>query len=575
MVVVNAIERKDEGLNAPAAARAAVLERYPALAAGTQSALLVAIAGRLSPEKGAACFLRAAARVAARVPDARFLIFGEGPMRGRLEASAARRELGERALFAGHVADWTALLPGLDLVVNPSLSEQAPNVVLEAMQAGVPVLATRVGAVAEIGDAEGAEPGLELVEAGNERELADRMQELLADRGRRFELGRRGQARVRAAYAPATQAGQLQALFQQLVPQPAPRPERWPWVSVVVPVRNESLHLGRLLDQLLGQDYPGDRFEVVVADGGSEDATADIIAAYASTHPDRVRGVMNPGRRSSAGRNAGVAAARGEWVVFVDGHCALPGRDWLRGQMAEAEARQARCMSRPQPLQADSAVSWQATIAHVRASRLGHGADSTIYDASARGWVHPGSSGAAYHATVFGQIGGYDEAFDACEDVEFNQRVAQAGMQSWLCPEAMVYYAARSSVGGLWRQMVRYGRGRVRLMRKHPKARSAAQWLPTLWLLWLPTGLAALALGHGTWRLLNAAGLAMYAGAIAAAALALGWRHGARHGLRSPAVYLAIHAGLGAGALRELFQLRPATGRLRLSPNSISRSDPS
>jgi len=574
-VVVNAIEERDAGRSTPEAARAAIARRYPALLEGTTSPLLVAIAGRLSPEKGARHFLQAAARVAAGHADARFLVFGDGPMRERLEAGAARRALGARVHFAGHVPDWTSLLPGLDLVVNPSLSEQAPNVVLEAMAAGVPVLATRVGAVAEIGDAEGDEPGLQLVEPGNESELAARMQALLADRDRRLELGRRGQARVRSAYTPATQARQLRNLFEHLVAAPAQQPQRWPAVSVVVPVRNEARHLGGLLDQILGQDYPPEQLEVIVADGGSEDGTAGIIAEYAARHPDRVRGVDNPGLRSSAGRNAGVAAARGEWIVFVDGHCTLPGRDWLRQQMAEAAGRQARCLSRPQPLQAEKADSWQATIAHVRASRLGHGADSTIYDTHARGWVHPGSSGAAYQAAVFDQIGGYDESFDACEDVEFNERVAQAGMQAWQCPEAVVHYAARRSLDGLWRQMVRYGRGRVRLMRKHRQARSAAQWLPAAWLLWLPVGVAGTALGSGDWRLLNAAGLALYAGALAAGAAGVGWRHGWRHGLRAPAVYFTIHAGLGGGALREVFPQRAATGRLRLASNSISRSDPS
>src|SRR5229473_1229940 len=112
---------------------------------------LIASAGRLSPEKGAAVFLDASARLLGSYPEARFLIFGEGPLRGELESKSRRLGLGGGHLrFPGFVAKLRELLPGLDVLVNPSWSEEMPNIVLEAMAAEIPVVASAVGGVPEI-----------------------------------------------------------------------------------------------------------------------------------------------------------------------------------------------------------------------------------------------------------------------------------------------------------------------------------------------------------------------------------------------------------------------------------------
>jgi len=345
-----------------------------------------------------------------------------------------------------------------------------------------------------------------------------------------------------------------------------------PTVTVVLPVRHEAGHLGSLLDQLLAQDYPAGRLDIVIADGGwdeADDAGTRLAQEYAARWPERVRWVANPGRRSSAGRNAGLAAATGVWVVFVDGHCHLPGRRWLQASMQEAGKHGALCLSRPQPLVAPRGAGMQAVIARARATRIAHGADSTIYAAQARGWVNPSSAGAAYHRCLFAWAGNYDESFDACEDVEFNFRLARAGVRAWQCPEAVVYYAARSSLRSLWLQMVRYGRGRVRLAHKHAAARRLPQYLPALWLAGLPVAVLVPVFGPGGWRWLPGAAFGLYALVVLGYAVVLGWRHGWRHLWTAPGVYVTVHAGLGAGTWREMLSL---LGRRQRSENCGWRS---
>src|SRR5262245_52599214 len=97
-------------------------------------------------------------------------------------------------------------------------------------------------------------------------------------------------------------------------------PSKAPFISVLVPVRNEERAISATLRHLLEQDYDPDRFEVIVADGESTDNTRDRVQALQQRYPN-LHLVNNPGRWSSAGRNAALEVAHGELVVIVDGHC--------------------------------------------------------------------------------------------------------------------------------------------------------------------------------------------------------------------------------------------------------------
>src|SRR5262245_41454389 len=101
-----------------------------------------------------------------------------------------------------------------------------------------------------------------------------------------------------------------------------------PTVTVVLPVRNESGRLDAVLEDVLAQEYPADRVEVLVVDGASTDDTRER-AERAARRDARVRVLDNPRRLSSAARALGAEAARGAYVAFVDGHCRIPNRDWL------------------------------------------------------------------------------------------------------------------------------------------------------------------------------------------------------------------------------------------------------
>ncbi len=234
-----------------------------------------------------------------------------------------------------------------------------------------------------------------------------------------------------------------------------------PVVSVVLPVLNEARDIERLLWVLLKQRPPEGGFEVVVADGGSTDGTREIVGKLKRQWPN-LRLVDNPKRLSSAGRNAGARASRGRYVMFLDGHCSIPRDDYLIRLVEIFEKTGAHCLCRPQPLLPMAEGVWGRAIATARHSFLGHNVGSDIYTGEA-GFTDPRSAGAAYQRMVIEELGGYDERFDACEDVEFNHRVSRAGFLSYIDPDLAVHYVPRSDLPSLFRQMGRYGRGRARL----------------------------------------------------------------------------------------------------------------
>jgi len=239
-------------------------------------------------------------------------------------------------------------------------------------------------------------------------------------------------------------------------------------VSVVLPVLNEERDIGRLLGELLTQRSPRGGFEVLVADGGSTDATRAIVSEFAR-QSSAIKLVENPGRLSSGGGNAGANVASGTYVVFLDGHCELPRDDYLVRVYELFESTKADCLCRPQPLDRMGDGAWAKAISAARHSWLGHNPRSDIYGGEP-GPADPSSAGAAYRSTCVRTLGGYDERFDACEDVEFNYRIAAAGYQSYRHPDLTVHYRPRSSLRSLFLQMIRYGRGRARLAARHPGA---------------------------------------------------------------------------------------------------------
>ena len=181
---------------------------------------LVGVVARLQPEKGVANFLRAAARVAPQFPEAHFIVAGDGPLRQELAALAEDLGLRERVHFLGFRSDASALIKSLNVLVVPSVTEGSPLVTLEAMAAGVPVVASAVGGIPDQirHDKEGL-----LIPPGDTDAFGDALIALLRDPDRARRLGEAGRRRATSRFSHATMVRQIEDVYRDVLARPAAR----------------------------------------------------------------------------------------------------------------------------------------------------------------------------------------------------------------------------------------------------------------------------------------------------------------------------------------------------------------
>jgi glycosyltransferase involved in cell wall biosynthesis len=165
-----------------------------------QDDLVVGIVAVLRPEKDHETFLRAARLVASRVPKARFLLVGDGPLHAQVIRLADQLGISDKVIVTGMREDIPEILPLLDVFTLTSTTECFPMSILEAMAAGKPTVCTAVGGIPEIIDH--GSTGY-LVPPSDPVSLADRIVELLDDPERMREMGKAGRARVEAEFSLA------------------------------------------------------------------------------------------------------------------------------------------------------------------------------------------------------------------------------------------------------------------------------------------------------------------------------------------------------------------------------------
>ncbi|QDV39717.1 glycosyltransferase [Tautonia plasticadhaerens] len=168
---------------------------------------------RLDPLKDHVAAVRAMGLVTRRHPDARLVLVGEGPERPAIEREVRRLDLGRNVLLLGLRRDVSRLLSGADLALLTSISEGIPLTLIEAMAAGLPVVSTDVGGVAEV-----VEPGRTglLAPAGDPEAIADRVATLIGEDRQRAELGDLGRQRARELFSETRMVGHYAELYARM-----------------------------------------------------------------------------------------------------------------------------------------------------------------------------------------------------------------------------------------------------------------------------------------------------------------------------------------------------------------------
>ena len=320
--------------------------------------------------------------------------------------------------------------------------------------------------------------------------------------------------------------------------------EREPLVSVVVPARDEEQTLDLCLASIMAQRWPADRLQVVVVENSSRDRTRAVAEAW-SARDARVSVVVSRAANHAEAMNAGIRAARGEIVARVDAHSYVD-RDYVAEVVAALDRHPQAAVVGGAFLPVGETLR-ERVAGLARSSRIGvgsgYGADRVPQDHPVRS-VQCG----AYRREALLAVGGFDPAMAYGEDEELHWRLRQRGFQVMLCPALRQLYRPRGSLAGLWRQYWNYGRGRMRVLRKHPDFLAPRHLAPSA----LVVALAALA-AAGTVVPAARTALALVVGAwgtvlVAAACAARGAEWPER--LLLPVAVAGMHLAYGLGMLR-------------------------
>ena len=328
-----------------------------------------------------------------------------------------------------------------------------------------------------------------------------------------------------------------------------------PLVTIVIPCLDEEDYIDNVVQAATAQQWPLDKMEILVVDGGSRDRTR-VMVEELGRRDERIRLLENPGRFQSAGLNVAIRAARGAVICRMDAHAEYAPNyvaasvEALRATGAMNVGGAARPLARS---------PYQQAVAAMLRSRLGFGG-SAYRDASREGWVESVFNG-CFRREVFDIVGMYDPLARTNEDAELNQRILEAGGGVYLARSIIAHYYPRDTLRGLARQYFAYGQGRARTLLKRRRLLSLRPIVPFLAL----ATVALLAAASPYWlgaRTLLAFLAIFYAIAVAFETVRVTPGLGGVRG-RALTVLPTMHVAHATGFFLGLLRFGPLAGALR------------
>ena len=258
--------------------------------------------------------------------------------------------------------------------------------------------------------------------------------------------------------------------------------EEYPGVSVVVPILNEERHLTAAVRRILAQDYPGE-LQVILSIGPSSDRTEEIGAGLAKAD-QRVQVVENPTGKTPSALNLGIAAAKYDIVVRVDGHGELTDGYIKRAVELLQETGAANVGG---VMDAQGQSPFEEAVAYAYTSRLGLGGSKFHLEESPAGPADTVYLG-VFRKQALLDAGGFDDSMHRAQDWELNYRLRQRGELIWFSPELKVTYRPRSTFKALASQYFLTGKWRREVVRRHPDTAGPRYLAPPLTVLAIGAG---------------------------------------------------------------------------------------
>lgn len=228
----------------------------------------------------------------------------------------------------------------------------------------------------------------------------------------------------------------------------------YPFVSIVIPARNSENIIGRCLESLNILEYPKDKYEVIIADGNSEDGTTTIAQKLGAIV------VSNPKRIVCTGRNEGFKHAKGEIIAFSDADCVMD-KNWIKNSIKYFEDPTIGGVGGPN-ITPDNETAFGKAVGFVfnQAIFSAGGIHARILKRKKEVKSIPGCN-AIYRRNALEKVMPIDENIVEAEDYIMNQKIRNSGYKLIYTPDTIVWHYRRPIPKKFFKQIYRYAIGRL------------------------------------------------------------------------------------------------------------------
>lgn len=227
-----------------------------------------------------------------------------------------------------------------------------------------------------------------------------------------------------------------------------------PFVSIIIPTRNEEKYIGLCLNSVIANAYQKDKIEILVIDGMSEDRTRELVKEYVRKY-SYIKILDNPNKIKSNALNIGIKKATGDYILIIDGHTVIS-KDFIKKNSEFLQKSKIECVGGILITLPVNNRSISQSIATALSHPFGVG-NAYFRIGSKKPRLVDTVPFGCYKKEVFQKIGLFDEDLIRNQDDEFNLRLIKNGGKILLVPEIVSYYYARGSLYNLWKMYFQYG----------------------------------------------------------------------------------------------------------------------
>lgn len=259
----------------------------------------------------------------------------------------------------------------------------------------------------------------------------------------------------------------------------------YPFVSVIIPVRNEENHIEKCIDSLMNTDFPMDKAEFIIADGMSSDKTAEKVEKLSEKYGNIVI-LSNEKKKKSFALNIGIKNSHGEIIIVADAHSSYS-RDYIKNNVDNLLKSNADNVGGTVFIRERNSSVKAKSIADVLSHPFGTGGASYRNTLSEPKEVDTVPFG-CFKREVFEKIGYFNENLDRNMDIEFNLRMKKNGCKIMLFPNTYIEYYARDTFFSLWKNNFGNGLWVIKSSKYSEKAFSLRHLIPLFFVLFLIFG---------------------------------------------------------------------------------------